>query len=103
VLWHGEPGTGKTFALRALVRAWRPWCAPHFITDPEDLLSGGSAYLLDVLTVGDRDGERAWRLVILEDAGELLSVDARAKSGQALSRLLNAPMASSGTAPTASS
>lgn len=90
VFWHGEPGTGKTFALRALVRAWRPWCAFHFITDPEDLLTRGSAYLLDVLTAADHDGQRDWRLVILEDAGELLSVDAREKSGQALSRLLNA-------------
>lgn len=59
-----------------------PWCAPHFITDPEDLLRGGSAYLLNVLTAADHDGERNWRLVILEDAGELLSVDAREKSGR---------------------
>lgn len=34
ILWHGEPGTGKTSALRALVREWSPWCVPHFVTDP---------------------------------------------------------------------
>src|SRR5215207_1268095 len=35
------------------------------------------------------DGTRPWRLLILEDAGELLAADARAVAGQALSRLLN--------------
>lgn len=24
LLWHGPPGTGKTHALQALARAWRP-------------------------------------------------------------------------------
>ena len=92
MLWHGEPGTGKTSALRGLVRAWRAWCVPHFVTDPDELLNGGSGYVLDILTADDHDPDssRDWRLVILEDAGELLSVDAHEKSGQALSRLLNA-------------
>lgn len=35
LLWHGEPGTGKTSAALALVRAWYPWTVPHVITDPE--------------------------------------------------------------------
>ena len=30
-----------------------------------------------------------WRLVVLEDSGELLAADARALAGQALTRLLN--------------
>jgi hypothetical protein len=92
VLWHGEPGTGKTHALRALGRAWTDWCSTHFITDPEAFLGSGTSYLLDVLTSGDgRDAaENArWKLVVLEDAGELLSADAHERTGQALSRLLN--------------
>ena len=36
-----------------------------------------------------REGEHRWRLVVLEDAGELLAADARAVAGQGLSRLLN--------------
>jgi hypothetical protein len=57
--------------------------------DPEALFGHGGAYMLDVLTWDGDDGEDRWRLVILEDAGELISADARAVAGQALSRLLN--------------
>lgn len=91
VLWHGEPGTGKTHAVKALVREWRSWCIPHFISDPEVFLGENSSYLMRVLTSDDREHgqDREWKLVILEDAGELLAADARARTGQALSRLLN--------------
>jgi hypothetical protein len=88
ILWRGEPGTGKSHALRALARAWAPWCSAHFIMDPDELLGHGGAYMLDVLS-WDGDDEDKWRLVILEDAGELIAADARAATGQALSRLLN--------------
>jgi hypothetical protein len=88
ILWRGEPGTGKSHALRALARAWAPWCSAHFILDPDELLGRGGAYILDVLTWDAGDDDR-WRLVILEDAGELIAADARSVSGQALSRLLN--------------
>ena len=88
ILWRGEPGTGKSHALRALVRAWAPWCSAHFIMDPDELLGRGGAYILDVLT-WDGGDEDHWRLLILEDAGELIAADARSVAGQALSRLLN--------------
>jgi SpoVK/Ycf46/Vps4 family AAA+-type ATPase len=88
LLWRGAPGTGKSHALRALVRAWEPWCSAHFIIDPEQLFGSAGAYLLDLLT-WDGDHRSRWRLVILEDAGELIASDARSVTGQALSRLLN--------------
>ncbi|HTX06982.1 MAG TPA: DUF5925 domain-containing protein [Solirubrobacteraceae bacterium] len=88
ILWRGDPGTGKSHALRALVRAWASWCSAHFIMDPDELLGRGGAYMLDLLTWGDSDDDR-WRLLILEDAGELITPDARSVAGQALSRLLN--------------
>lgn len=87
VLWHGEPGTGKSHALRALIRAWRPWCDAHFITDAETFLGSEAGYLLGTLLRSAR--ARRAQLIILEDAGELLASDARAVAGQALSRLLN--------------
>lgn len=48
ILLHGEPGTGKTTAIRALLRAWAPWCEAHIIGDP-DRLFDNVAYLLEVV------------------------------------------------------
>jgi hypothetical protein len=89
ILWRGEPGTGKSHALRALAREWAPWCSAHFIMDPDELLGHGGAYVLDVLT-WDGDDQGHWRLLMLEDAGDLIATGARGgAAGQALSRLLN--------------
>lgn len=122
LLWHGETGTGKTTALRALAREWASWCETHYITDPEKFFGEQADYMLSVMleegdreadeedfiefgtmhvvgstiaaTVLDRAGEGQrerppWRLLVLEDTGELLSADARAAAGQGLSRFLN--------------
>jgi hypothetical protein len=130
ILWHGETGTGKTTALRALAREWASWCEPHYITDPEKFFGDQSDYMLSVIlqqemffdesngeeaaadmTVvhggmwavppqfamissgpsgrSERRTEPTWRLLILEDTGELLAADARVQRGQGLSRFLN--------------
>lgn len=114
VLWHGEAGTGKTFALRALAWEWREWCQIHYIVDPDSFFGEHADYLMSVLLEppfpmmvgGERfgvtiheefeefDGEggeddRLWRLLVMEDTGELLSADARERTGQGLSRFLN--------------
>lgn len=91
LLWHGEPGTGKSYALRALAREWRSWCDTWFISDPEVFLGHQTSYLLQALLRTDHrvDREQRHRLLVLEDAGELLAADARVQAGQALSRLLN--------------
>lgn len=85
LLWNGPPGTGKTNALRALAWEWRDDVSVQYVTDPEQLLTHptyGQRLLL-----GDR-GSR-WRLIVLEDAGELLAPDAKQRAGQGLARLLN--------------
>ena len=89
IIWHGAPGTGKTHALRALSVAWREWCEFVVVTDPDELFAAGASYLLDLLSMSGRSGSDLHRLLILEDAGELLARDARSVVGQGLSRFLN--------------
>jgi hypothetical protein len=117
VLWHGEAGTGKTFALRALAWEWRHWCDLHYIVDPDSFFGEHADYLMSVLLqpqysapmpmvhpgagiawhaileedVDDeqRERDKSWQLLILEDTGELLTADAKAVIGQGLSRFLN--------------
>ncbi|MFN2609126.1 MAG: DUF5925 domain-containing protein [Acidimicrobiales bacterium] len=93
LLWHGPPGTGKTTAVRAMVRAWSSWCRALFVVDAERFLRD-AGYLMSVILGADdyadeeEDGPR-WRLFVFEDADELLRADAKRETGQSLSRLLN--------------
>lgn len=73
MLWHGVPGTGKTWAIRGLLWEWRHWASFNYIADPESFFAP----------------EQRWNVLILEDTGELVSADAKKRSGQGLSRLLN--------------
>jgi hypothetical protein len=97
ILFHGEPGTGKTTALRALMRQWAPWCATQYIADPDHLFAD-AGYIAEILTtpphdpfgaLGDNntEGEARWRLVVAEDADGHLIAAGRASGSTG--RLLN--------------
>ncbi len=99
ILWHGAPGTGKTTALRALLREWEPWCAAQYISDPEKFFDD-PGYITDVLTrptqttngptfTAASDSAERWRLIIAEDANEYLRVGPRGETRPGLGRLLN--------------
>jgi hypothetical protein len=113
LLFHGQAGTGKTFAIRAIASEWRSWCDIDYVVDPDRFL-GEAQYLIEVLLAGpqgtadeeemqflqemmrgmrmsaaDTGKAGRWRLIVLEDTGELLTADARERTGQSLSRLLN--------------
>jgi len=94
ILWHGKAGTGKTWALRALCREWREWCSAEYIVDPDNAFGTNPAYLMQLLLSGsdeppESEDEGRWKLLILEDTGELIGEQAKAEAGQGLSRLLN--------------
>lgn len=86
VLWQGVPGTGKTYALRALGNHWTTWCRIHYILDPEKFFTHGD-YLIEVIMGGELSSH--WRLIVLEDAGELIAKDAKQQVGAGLAKLLN--------------
>lgn len=102
LLWGGPPGTGKTWAIRSLIWEWRNWCKFHYITDPETFFGDRSSYMINVLLDEEDDAPvlpaeeevrasapEKWRVLLLEDTGELLTKNAKDRVGQGLSRLLN--------------
>jgi hypothetical protein len=93
LLWYGDPGTGKTTAIRSLGHAWRDWADIHFILDPEAFF-GSPEYLMHVVADEDLWDPRAvsasrWKVLVVEDADELIRADARIDGGASMGRLLN--------------
>jgi hypothetical protein len=88
ILMHGPAGSGKTTAIRSLVNSWRDWCDGEYVIDPENAFGEGS-YLVTLLLNDTMGDSGRWRLVIMEDAEEFLTPNAKKDVGQSLSRLLN--------------
>lgn len=86
LLLQGPPGGGKTYYIRSLLKSWHRWCNASYVTDV-DRFFHDSGYMMQVLMT--EAGGDNWKVIILEDSGELIAKDAKEKTGQALSRLLN--------------
>jgi hypothetical protein len=116
IILQGSAGVGKTYYIRALAKAWKNWCNFNYIIDTDQFFSAeGASYMMRVLTEFDDANEdnnyaesvsydnspavlglqmgisrsSKYNLLIIEDAGELISIDAKLQTGQALARLLN--------------
>lgn len=92
VLLTGEPGVGKTSAIRVLAREWSDWCifeevqhAERVLNDPEML-----GELTTALPPSDyrRDDPRTHRALVLEDVDHFLRV-ANGSGDPAIGRILN--------------
>jgi SpoVK/Ycf46/Vps4 family AAA+-type ATPase len=96
IIWHGKPGCGKTYAVRALSRDWafHKGASIEIILDPHEFLSD-AGYMRQVIlnrpdhirTEAADDPENPIRLIILEDHAELFTSRCRQSAG--LSTILN--------------
>jgi len=86
--------SGKKTAIRALAHEWSTWADVHFVLDPEAFF-GAPDYLMQVVADEDMWDPRwatmlgRWKVLVVEDADELIRSDARIQSGASLGRLLN--------------
>lgn len=88
ILLHGQPGLGKSYAIRALSKKFNEWAKSIYITDPEDFFDKPT-YMFNVFLHSDYSDTGMWNFVIAEDSDEFIRADAKDRTGQGLSRLLN--------------
>jgi hypothetical protein len=88
LVFHGEPGTGKSRFIQTLADAWQPWCTINYVVDA-DAMFDSALYMNMVMTGDDHAGNDRWRLVVVEDGDEFIDTDAKSRSGHAIARLLN--------------
>jgi len=114
IIWHGPPGTGKTYAIRAMLQAWKDRFNFVVITDPENF-AASPAYYYQVSSrslqrpgfsgsaadLGDDDddepekekdaemGLRKRHLFLLEDSADLIMEENRTSHYDKLGKLLN--------------
>jgi len=83
LIWHGSPGTGKTYAIRSLIRAWKESHTPIDVIDADQFLEDG-AYYYSLIEDLKKPG-----LFIFEDSAESLLESTRNVAETRISKLLN--------------
>lgn len=113
IIWHGVPGTGKTYAIRALMKAWMDRFDFIIINDPENFAASPGYYykvssrgyqvpnrfkgLVAKFGVEDYDDDdeddtepkKKRHLFILEDSADLVLQESRTSHYDKLGKLLN--------------
>jgi hypothetical protein len=111
VIWHGSPGTGKTYAIRALLQAWKERFDFIVINDPENFAASPAYYYqvssrsyqwpgrfksvtagLDEDDDDERDAPKSKRkrhMFLLEDSADLIMQESRTSHYDKLGKLLN--------------
>jgi hypothetical protein len=85
IVWHGLPGTGKTWAIRSLMRELQDRYLPVVIPESSDFLRDKDAYY-DLV---DEIGDALPLMFILEDTADPLMESSRAMHGTEISKFLN--------------
>src|SRR4029077_3696398 len=106
MIWHGIPGSGKTFAIRSLLMAWREQFNFIIVADPEKMMASPS-YYYEVASASnmnsvpgaqsqddddDDDSSKSKKkrlLFIAEDSGDLIAASSRQRHWDKFGKLLN--------------
>lgn len=83
IIWHGSPGTGKTYMIRTMARMLRDTHRFVFVSDVNSFLDIPTYYY----EVVSRTNKPV--VFVLEDAADGLLKDARIHQGSRIARLLN--------------
>ena len=82
---HGPAGSGKSTFIRAICKEWAGRARVSYIVDTETFFTN-PGYLLNTI-LDERSS--SWHIIVCEDAEDFLTREAKARVGQAISRILN--------------
>lgn len=101
IIFHGAPGTGKTYVLRALLMKWRDRFDFLVVTDPERM-TANPGYYYEVASTSIRRPQRyveddevapeerpKRKLFIFEDSADLVITESRERHWDKIGKLLN--------------